>query len=144
MNSRLSALSPASRAVVLGTNALPVGILGFVRSVAGQFKLMDGIRINALLPGAVRTPIIEWGEFPEDAFTPMELITQVVLLLARGEEIVDSKGARVPVERAYGQAMVVTGKSIYLQPEAEYCDEVMELTIESSKVENRFKGVVRD
>lgn len=131
---------------LLADHPLPikVGILGFVRAVAGQFKLMDGIRINALLPGAVRTPIIDWGDFPEDTFTPMELVVDAVLLLARGgEELVDAKGVRVPAEKAYGQAVVVTGRRWYVQPEAEYCDETMGLTMESTRVESRFKGLVK-
>lgn len=100
---------------------------------------MDGIRVNALLPGAVKTPIIDWGDFPEDTFTPMELIVKTVLNLVEGGEIVDSKGTTVPPEKAYGQAILVTGKNVYIHPETEYPDEVMANTMEATKVENRFK-----
>lgn len=100
---------------------------------------MDGIRVNALLPGAVKTPIVEWGDFPEDQFTPMELIVEIVLNLAAGGEIVDSKGTRVPPEKAYGQAVLVSGKNVYIHPETEYADETMAFTMESTRVENRVK-----
>ncbi|CAN8103387.1 unnamed protein product [Discula destructiva] len=115
------------------------GILGFTRAIAGQFKLVDGIRVNALLPGAVNTPIIEWGDYPAHMFTPKALLADVVLALARGGEIVDSKGTRVPANKAYGQAVVVTGEKFYVHPESEYCDEVMAETVGSTKMENRFK-----
>lgn len=110
-----------------------------MRAIAGQYKIVDGIRVNALLPGAVKTPIIEWGDFPEEAFTPMELIVETVLNLVAGGEIVDSKGKRVSPEKAYGQALLVTGKNVYIQPETEYPDKVMETTMEATRVENRFK-----
>lgn len=110
-----------------------------MRAIAGQYKIIDGIRVNALLPGAVKTPIIEWGDFPEEAFTPMELIVETVLQLAAGGEIVDSKGRKVSPEKAYGQALLVTGKNVYIQPETEYPDKVMETTMEATRVENRFK-----
>lgn len=116
-----------------------VGILGFMRAIAGQYKLIDGIRVNALLPGAVNTPIVEWGDFPEETFTPMKLIVETVLNLVAGGEIVDSKGKRVSPEKAYGQALLVTGKNVYIQPETEYPDKVMENTMEATRVENRFK-----
>lgn len=111
-----------SRADSLLLATFPVGILGFMRAIAGHCQIIDGIRVNALLPGAVKTPILEWGDFPEDAFTPPELIAEVVFKLAAGEEIVDSKGAKIPTEKAYGQAVIVTGKKYYIHPETEYCD----------------------
>lgn len=116
-----------------------VGVLGFTRAIAGQCKFIDGIRVNALLPGAVKTSIIDWGDFPEDTFTPMELIVDVVLTLAEGREIVDSKGTTVPPGKAYGQAVLVTGKNVYIHPETEYPDEVMAATMEATKIEARFK-----
>lgn len=120
-------------------SASKFGILGFTRAIAGQYKIVDGIRVNALLPGAVKTPIIEWGDFPEETFTPMELIVETVLNLAAGGEIVDSKGTRIPPEKAYGQALLVTGKNVYIHPETAYPDEVMAATMEATRVENRFK-----
>lgn len=117
-----------------------VGILGFMRAIAGHYMVKDGIRVNALLPGAVKTPIIEWDpNFPEDIFTPMELIAETVLNLAAGGEIVDAKGVKVPPEKAYGQAVLAHRKSIYIIPEAEYVDKAMEVLMEGTRAENQFK-----
>ncbi|KAJ4417313.1 hypothetical protein N0V82_006257 [Gnomoniopsis sp. IMI 355080] len=128
------------KGAIVVTASCSIGILGFVRAIAGQCKIVDGIRVNALLPGAVKTPIIDdWGDFPDESFTPMELIVETVLKLAAGGEIVDSKGARIPPEKAYGQALLVTGKNVYIYPEAEFPDEVMAATIEATKPENRFQ-----
>lgn len=86
---------------------------------------------------------MDWPDFvPDDMFTPMALVTDIVLNLVAGGEIVDSKGVRVAADKAYGQAVVVTGSKFYVQPEAEYCDAVLGATVESTKVENRVgKGV---
>lgn len=110
--------------------------MGFMRCVADSYKL-DGIRVNALCPGAVRTPIVPdkaWEAMPEDVFTPLELIAEIVLKLAEGVEIVDAKGTRATSDELYGKAVVANGKNIYIQPEPAYCDGVMERTIESTKM----------
>lgn len=97
---------------------------------------VDGIRINAVLPGTTRTSIIpasNWGRFPAELFTPLELIARLVLMFADGVEIVDTKGFKVPAEKAYGQAVVVAGKNFYLVGEPEYCDDIVAGTMESTK-----------
>lgn len=115
---------------------LEVGILGFMRSVADYYR-HEGIRVNALCPGAVRTPIVPdhaWAAMPEDVFTPMELISGTVLRLAAGEELVDANGTRAGPDELFGKAVVASGKNIYIQPETAYCDDVLERTIESTKM----------
>ena len=110
-----------------------------MRSVADNYK-HDGIRVNALCPGAVRTTIVPeeaWESMPEDVFTPLELISDVVLKLAEGREIVDAKGVRVGPEDLYGQAIVANGKNLYVQDGPDYCDDVMARTMESTKLENQ-------
>ncbi|ROW00672.1 hypothetical protein VSDG_03228 [Cytospora chrysosperma] len=111
------------------------GLIGFMRTVAHLYR-PEGIRVNALCPGAVRTPLLPaaaWDMTPEDMLTPLELIAEVVLKLAEGEEVVDSKGVRVPSEELYGQAIVANGKNCYVQNGPEYCDEVMARTMEGTK-----------
>ncbi|KAI3394651.1 hypothetical protein diail_2461 [Diaporthe ilicicola] len=112
------------------------GILGFMRSVADYYK-HEGIRVNALCPGAVRTPIIPdhaWTALPDDVFTPLELIAETVLKLAEGEELVDAKGERAASEELFGKAVVASGKNIYIQHDTPYCNDVLERTIENTKM----------
>lgn len=111
------------------------GILGFMRCVAHYYK-QDGIRINALCPGAVRTSLIPdraWDQAPADIFTPPELISEVVLKLAEGVEIVNCNGNKATSDELYGKAIVDNGKNIHIQPEPAYCDDIMERTMENSR-----------
>lgn len=106
-----------------------------MRTVAHLYK-PEGIRVNALCPGAVRTAILPpaaWEIVPDDVLTPVELIAEVVLKMAEGEEVVDSKGVRVPAEELYGQSIVANGKNYYVQGEPEYCDDIMARTMEATK-----------
>ncbi|KAI0155708.1 hypothetical protein BJ166DRAFT_531149 [Pestalotiopsis sp. NC0098] len=116
------------------------GILGFVRAVAGHYQVLDGIRINALLPGAVRTNLFEeetWNQFPDGTLTSMDLIAKVVLGFVDGGEIVDSKGVRIPAEKNYGQAIVASAQEYFIIPENEYCDEFTAQTMEHTRIENQ-------
>ncbi|ROV97114.1 hypothetical protein VMCG_07528 [Cytospora schulzeri] len=111
------------------------GLVGFMRTVAHIYK-PEGIRVNALCPGAVRTPLMPpaaWECMPEDVFTPIELIGEIVLKMAEGKEVVDSKGVRVSPEELYGQSIVANGKNFYVQSGPEYCDDVLARTMESTK-----------
>ncbi|KAL1853905.1 hypothetical protein Daus18300_011647 [Diaporthe australafricana] len=115
---------------------LEVGILGFMRSVADYYK-HEGIRVNALCPGAVRTPIVSdqaWKAMPEDVFTPMELISEIVLKLAGGEELVDANGERAASDELYGKAVVANGKNIYIQHDTPYCDDRMARIVENTRM----------
>lgn len=110
-------------------------MVGFMRAAAPMYK-PEGVRLNTLCPGAVRTPLMVdegWEFMPEDVFTPMELIAEVVLKLADGVEVVDSKGVRVPPEELYGQAIVANGKNFFVQGMPDYCDPVIERTLEATK-----------
>lgn len=107
-----------------------------MRCVADSYKL-DGIRVNALCPGAVRTPIVPdraWEAMPEDVFTPMPLIAEIVLKLAEGSEIIDSNGSTTTSDELFGKAVVANGKKIYVQAEPAYCDVIMERTIENTRM----------
>jgi NAD(P)-dependent dehydrogenase (short-subunit alcohol dehydrogenase family) len=115
-----------------------VGVLGFVRAVAGYYKVNDGVRLNALLPGAVRTSLLEeaiWDQFPQNAITSMDLISKVVLGFLDGDEIVDSKNVRVAPENNYGQGIVASGQNFYVIPENEYCDEITANAMEHTRAD---------
>ncbi|KAK7733094.1 hypothetical protein SLS53_008282 [Cytospora paraplurivora] len=115
------------------------GLLGYVRSVAQHYK-QQGIRVNLLAPGAVRTPIIPddgWKVMPDDVFTPLELISEVVLKLAEGkEDLVDAKGVRVTPEELYGQAVLAIGRKFYVHPESEYSDDIVARTMKATKLKD--------
>lgn len=115
------------------------GILGFMRCVADYYKT-EGIRVNALCPGAVKTPIVSdkaWSAMPEDVFTPLELISGTVLKLAEGEELVDANGTRAGPDELFGKAVVASGKNLYIQSDTPYCDDVLARTIESTKMDKQ-------
>jgi len=49
------------------------GVLGFMRAISAKYYATDGIRVNALLPGTVRTNMmgdVQGGKFPKEYFTP--------------------------------------------------------------------------
>lgn len=109
---------------------------------------LDGIRVNAVCPGAMRTTIVpDWSAFDEDLFAPLDMVAGLVLRLARvgpgagavsdDEDLVDSRGARVAADRCYGVAVVANGRRFYVQGEPAYCDDVMARTMEATKVENQ-------
>lgn len=110
-----------------------------MRSVADYYK-HEGIRVNALCPGAVRTPIVSdkaWSVMPEDVFTPLELISEIVLKLAAGDELVDAKGTRAGPDELFGKAVVASGKNTYIQDDTPYCNDVLERTIENTKMDKQ-------
>jgi NAD(P)-dependent dehydrogenase (short-subunit alcohol dehydrogenase family) len=63
------------------------GVIGFVRSVAPQLE-ERGIRINAIAPGFVETPLIDFAPFVEAGFPLLqpEDVAQAVLTVARSAE----------------------------------------------------------
>ncbi len=62
-------------------------VIGFVRSVAPQLD-ERGIRINAVAPGFVATPLIDTSRFADAGFPLLqpEAVAHAVLLAARGAE----------------------------------------------------------
>lgn len=102
------------------------GVLGFMRSIAGSCW-EEGIRVNALCPGIVRTGLVSdefWTMFNQRHFCPMELVVKVTLLLMDGGEIVDSNGIRVSDSESYGQTLETSGSNFYLRQQPAWCDEV--------------------
>lgn len=62
-------------------------VIGFVRSVAPQLE-ERGIRINAVAPGFVETPLIDTARFADAGFPLLqpEAVAEAVLLAARDSE----------------------------------------------------------
>ncbi|OJJ87293.1 uncharacterized protein ASPGLDRAFT_120159, partial [Aspergillus glaucus CBS 516.65] len=102
-------------------------VLGFTRSIVMRCW-EEGIRVNALCPGIVRTGLVSdefWDTyFKPEQFCPMELMVEVTLLLVDGSEIVDSKGKKVSAGEVYGQTLETSGSNFYLREHLECCDDI--------------------
>ncbi|KAK4555783.1 hypothetical protein LTR86_007003 [Recurvomyces mirabilis] len=99
------------------------GVLGWTRSIASGAWKQDQVRVNAILPGIVRTNILPpemFAMFPEQMLTPVEKVVEVVLLLLDGDG--DERAGR---ELRFGQAIEICGSNHYLRNQQEYCDPVM-------------------
>jgi NAD(P)-dependent dehydrogenase (short-subunit alcohol dehydrogenase family) len=107
------------------------GILGFMRSIAPIYYRNDGIRVNAVLPGTVKTNLLtskQWEQFPSEYFTPVEEIAKAVLILLDGKDPVkgDSLGFM------NGKAVEVNGRNRYWRDQYEYCDAAMKAVMSAT------------
>jgi len=110
------------------------GVVGMMRSIAPQFWRALGVRVNAICPGTVKTNLLsmaEWGNFPEEYFTPVEKIVQVVMMLVDGKDG-SEKGREVGV--MMGKAVEISGRNHYYREQPEYCDEGMRAVMASTDV----------
>lgn len=98
------------------------GVLGFMRAIAARLNADDGIRVNALLPGTVKTnmmPDEQWEKFPESHFTPVETCVDVVVDLVESQDV--------------GMAVETSGKNVYVREQVEFCDEIAEAILGKSQ-----------
>ena len=75
------------------------GCVGFMRSVAPRLFKADGIRLNCINPCNVMTGLMEeseWLAFPEETFTPIERIVEIVNMIVDDESM-------------YGKAIEIQG-----------------------------------
>jgi NAD(P)-dependent dehydrogenase (short-subunit alcohol dehydrogenase family) len=124
-------------------------VVGFMRSIAPYFHLKAGIRVNAICPGTVKTNLLsnkEWENFPEEYFTPVEKIGEVVMMLVDGKDDGTGKvGNEVRGEGGVegllakgglnGRAVEVSGRHHYFREMAEYADEPMRAVMGSTNIE---------
>ena len=113
-----------------------------MRSIAKHFYIHDGIRVDAICPGIVRTNLLsskEWKQFPDEYFTPVEKIVETVLLLVDGVDMVDAKGKRIEAKQAWGRSVEINGQSYYFGDQLEYCDDAMREVMRATDVENSMK-----
>ena len=118
-----------------------------MRSIAKHYYLYDGIRVNAICPGTVRTNLLDasgWAAFPDEFFTPVETVVEVVVMLVEGGAMVDAKGVRVPAEQAWGRAVEVNGQNYYFRDMPEYCDDQMRQVMEATDVDGPALKKVMD
>jgi len=110
------------------------GVLGFMRSIAPNFWRADGIRVNAVLPGTVKTNLLtpeEWKNFPEEYFTPVEKVVEVVLIFIDGKDAVKGEGQGI----LKGKAIECSGNNHYYRDQPKYCDEGMRVVMQSTDKE---------
>ncbi|KAJ5374063.1 Glucose/ribitol dehydrogenase [Penicillium concentricum] len=106
-------------------------LVGFTRSV-GERLWAEGVRVNALCPGVVETPLLAVEAFykiyPRDIFIPMDVVTGVVSQLLSGGDMVDAKGMRVAGDEMHSRAVHVSGESFLFIEKPEIHDEQTQMT----------------
>jgi NAD(P)-dependent dehydrogenase (short-subunit alcohol dehydrogenase family) len=103
------------------------GVLGFTRSIAPAMNRLDGIRVNAVLPGTVKTGLLssdEWSSFPQEYFTPVEKIAEVVAMFVDGKDV--------------GKSVECSGRNHYYRGQPEFCDEAMRAVMASTDRDTPF------
>jgi len=90
------------------------GVVGFMRSLApGLAK--ENIRVNATLPGAVRTGLCDpevWDTFPQGQFTTVDNIVDAVVGLLEDPTLT-------------GRAAEISMGKVYYRDQHEFCDDQM-------------------
>ncbi|KAF2102909.1 3-beta-hydroxysteroid dehydrogenase [Rhizodiscina lignyota] len=95
-------------------------MVGFMRSIAPRM-IKDSIRVNCICPGTVRTGLLSkegWETYPNEAFTPIEKVVEVVNLFVEDETL-------------YGKAAEIIKNKHYWQDAPPYSDEWMALTMKA-------------
>ncbi|KAF2242178.1 NAD(P)-binding protein [Trematosphaeria pertusa] len=121
-------------------------VVGFTRSVAPYYHTNAGIRVNAICPGTVKTNLLsskEWENFPEEYFTPVEKIAEVVCMLVDGEDDgtgkvgEEVKGGMESITKGAlnGRAVEVSGRNHYYREMVGYCDEGMRAVMGATNIE---------
>ncbi|KAI0189083.1 short-chain dehydrogenase [Xylaria flabelliformis] len=102
------------------------GAVGWTRSIAGPLWRKDGIRVNAILPGTVRTSLLPdqiWDMFPAQFYTPMQKIVDTVLMLLDNDSVkAGDAGRHTPF---FGQTVEVNCDKHYFRKQDEYCDGII-------------------
>jgi NAD(P)-dependent dehydrogenase (short-subunit alcohol dehydrogenase family) len=129
-------------------------VVGFMRSIAPVYY-SAGIRVNAICPGIVKTNLLsseEWDNFPEEYFTPVEKIAEVVVMLVDGR---DEGGKRVTGEGGgtgdkgkaagdgsalVGKAVEISGRNHYYREQADFCDEGMRAVMGATEISELKRG----
>ncbi|CAG8236552.1 unnamed protein product [Penicillium olsonii] len=106
-------------------------LIGWVRST-GPRLWKDGIRVNAICPGVVGTPILENDAFeslfPREMWVDMQLVTETVLRLLSCTEMVDGKGMRVGSDEMHSRALHISGDTFFFIEMPDFHDEAAPFT----------------
>ena len=126
-------------------------MLAFMRSVAPTYK-NDGVRVNAICPGIVRTNLLdqaEWVNFPENQFLSIDLVANVVLQLVNGGQpagqgITDSWGAHRPELELFGCAVEISTSGVYFRDPPGFCDQGMCDVMGATALKNQLGPIFKE
>lgn len=120
------------------------GVVGFMRSIAKHLWSDDHIRVNAICPGTVKTNLLtakEWSNFPDEFFTPVEKIVEVVLMLVDGKDPAPREKTRIDGDTSaekgnvlWGEAVEVSGVNHYFRDIPRWSDIGMKTVMKSTDV----------
>ncbi|KAK7192902.1 hypothetical protein DPSP01_005113 [Paraphaeosphaeria sporulosa] len=122
-------------------------VVGLTRSIAPYFHARAGIRVNCICPGTVKTNLLtsaEWANFPEEYFTPVHKIGEVVLMLIDGKdngkgevgrEVEEGSVEKLLEKGMYGRAVEVSGRRHYYREMVGYADEAMSAVMGATNIE---------
>ncbi|CAK7235762.1 hypothetical protein SCUCBS95973_009377 [Sporothrix curviconia] len=99
------------------------GVLGLMRCLDRYMWRRDGIRVNAVLPGTVKTNLLTtelWAQFPDELFTPVAQIVKANLVFLDNKD-----AARPDLDVIKGQAIECSGPNLYYRDPYPFCDEGM-------------------
>ncbi|KAJ5824064.1 hypothetical protein N7447_006404 [Penicillium robsamsonii] len=101
-------------------------LIGYTRSV-GERLWAEGVRVNALCPGVVETPLFAveafTSVFPREMLIPMDVVTGVVSQLLSGVDMVDEKGMHVAGDEIHSRALHVSGTGFFFIEKPEIHDD---------------------
>lgn len=102
------------------------GVLGFTRSIAKSYFVKDKIRVNAIMPGTMRTGLLsekEWEHFKDQDWTRVEDVVTVV------EMLLDEQNA------LWGKCVEVSGEGHFMREGIPYSTETMRKNMEKTDVD---------
>lgn len=104
-------------------------MIGFTRSI-GKKLWEEGIKVNAICPGVVETPLLtpELKSIFGKSLVPISSVTDVVMEVLSGNEIVDSKGMAVSGEGLHSRGILISGTNQYFVEMPEMYDEEIHIT----------------
>jgi NAD(P)-dependent dehydrogenase (short-subunit alcohol dehydrogenase family) len=124
------------------------GVVGLMRSIAKSYYLNDKIRVNAVCPGVVKTNLLtkgEWGNFPDEFFTPVEKIVETVLILVDGKDKTEGNridGApeilTIPEGKKgvlWGEAVEISGLNHYYREASKLSDASMRAVMKATDID---------
>ena len=117
-----------------------------MRSIAPHFNSHDGIRVNAICPGTVRTNLLDeaaWSTFKDNQWVPIEKIASTVLMLIDGYDsaglsLTDGKPLSGNIEginhgdKLNGKAVELSASNHYYRDQYEYSDDNMAATMKGT------------
>lgn len=115
-----------------------------MRSIAPVLKRTDGIRVGAILPSIVKTPLMGpgmWETYPQHLFTPIETVVSAVEMLITGGKMQDSNGKEIDAEHADGLAVEVFMDQVFFRGEPEPCNDDMKEVLYSLSYDKKMEAM---